>query len=51
MNTPKEPMKNIGIRFPVILFQQIQVLAKQENRSFNRQVLHMLQSYLARKEK
>jgi hypothetical protein len=48
MDIPKEPMKNIGVRFPITLFQRIQALAKQENRSFNGQVIHMLQDYLAR---
>lgn len=44
-------MKNIGVRFPLSLLQRVQALAKQENRSFNRQVIHMLQDYLARKDK
>ena len=51
MSTPKEPMKNIGVRFPFALVQRIQALAKQENRSVNSQVIHMLQAYLARLSK
>ena len=42
----KLPTKNIGIRFPITLLQQIYALAKQEKRSFNAQVLYMLQSFL-----
>ncbi len=34
-----------------MFFQRIQALAKQENRSFNSQVIQMLQDYLARKAK
>ncbi len=44
-------MKNIGVRFPLKLFQRIHALAQQEKRSFNSQVLYMLQEYLARKDK
>ena len=46
MNTEeKPPVKNIGVRFPIDLLQRIYDLAKQEKRSFNAQVLYILQSW------
>jgi hypothetical protein len=44
------PVKNIGVRFPIHLLQRIYDLAKQEKRSFNAQVLYILQSWLDQKD-
>jgi hypothetical protein len=47
----REKEKQLSIRFPLDLFTLIAEQAKEQNRSFNAQVIWMLQDYLKLKGK